>query len=440
MSAQHLTRAEVWLWGRRIGAVVWDESRGIGAFEYDGRFIGSGIEIAPFTVPLRAGVFDFPGLSRESFKGLPGMLADSLPDKFGNLLIDRWLAEQGRAPDSMNPVERLCYTGIRGMGALEFQPARFERDRQSTQVEIEKMVGLASAILAQREGLNGRFDGEHDADGLRDILRIGTSAGGARAKAVLAWNPATGEFRSGQVQAGEGFEHWLLKFDGVSGNADKELADPAGFGRLEYACYLAAREAGIEMMPCRLHEEGGRAHFMTKRFDRTDRGGKLHMLSLGAMRHFDFNIPRAYSYEQAVETIRMLGLGQTVIEEQFRRAVFNVLIRNQDDHVKNIAFLMDRHGKWSLSPAFDVAYAYNPSGAWTSEHQMSLNGKTTGFSRDDIRAFSSFCDIKSGRAATILEKARTAVLHWEVHARAADVPGELSARARAGFRVELPRS
>lgn len=440
MSAQAVTRAEVWLWGRQIGAVVWDEDRTLGMFEYDARFVTSGIEVAPFTLPLQAGVFDFPGLSRESFKGLPGLLADSLPDKFGNLLIDRWLAEQGRAADSMNPVERLCYTGTRGMGALEFQPARFNRDRKPVLIEIDRMVELASAILSQRKELSGQLDGEHDAEALREILRIGTSAGGARAKAVLAWNPTTGEFRSGQVKTGEGFEHWLLKFDGVSSNADKELADPAGFGRLEYACYLAAREAGIEMMPCRMHEEGGRAHFMTRRFDRTDKGGKLHMLSLGAMRHFDFNIPRVYSYEQAVETIRLLGLGQAAIEEQLRRAFFNIVIRNQDDHVKNIAFLMDRQGRWSLSPAFDVAYAYNPSGAWTSEHQMSLNGKTTAFSMDDLLAFASFCDVKPARAKTIFEKVRTAVLDWERHAGAAGVSDALASRARVGFRLDLPSS
>jgi serine/threonine-protein kinase HipA len=432
-----VTRAEVWLWGRQIGAVLWDDQRQLGSFEYDPKFLTSRIEIAPLTVPLRAGVFDFPNLSRDTFKGLPGFLSDSLPDKFGNLLIDRWLAEQGRAASSMNPVERLCYTGVRGMGALEFRPAKADVDRRSEPVEIARLVDLASAILTQREALKGQLDGTHDATALQEILKVGTSAGGARAKAVLAWNPTTGEFRSGQVQMAEGFESWLLKFDGVADNGDKELADPKGFGRLEYACYLAARDAGIEMMPCRLHEEGGRAHFMTKRFDRTDSGGKIHMLSLGAMRHFDFNLACAYSYEQAIETIRKLGLGQKAIEEQLRRAYFNILIRNQDDHVKNIAFLMDQQGAWRLSPAFDVAYAHNPSGPWTSEHQMSLNGKTTDFALDDLLAFAGFCDVKSARAKSILEKAHKAVADWDHHAHVAAVPIDLSRRAKAAFRTSI---
>jgi serine/threonine-protein kinase HipA len=437
MNARPVTKAEVWLWGRRIGAVVWDGTKDIGVFEYDRHFLTSGIEVAPLTLPLRSGPFDFPALPRDTFKGLPGLLSDSLPDKFGNLLIDRWLAEQGRLPGSMNPVERLCYTGVRGMGALEFRPAKFQADRKSVPIEIERMATLASDILLQREELAGQLDGHDDATALQEILKIGTSAGGARAKAVLAWNPVTGEFRSGQVEAEKGFEYWLLKFDGIAENSDKELADPKGFGRLEYACHLAALEAGIDMMPCRLHEEGGRAHFMTKRFDRTETGGKLHMLSLGAMRHFDFNQARAYSYEQSIETMRLLDLGGEAIEEQLRRAYFNIIIRNQDDHVKNIAYLMDRTGQWSLSPAFDVAYAHNPSGSWTSEHQMSLSGKTTGFTMDDLLSFARFCDVKPSRAKAMIEKARTAVQDWNVHAAIAGVPDELAARARAGFRLEF---
>ncbi|MCK9510435.1 MAG: type II toxin-antitoxin system HipA family toxin [Pigmentiphaga sp.] len=431
-----LLRAEVRLWGRQIGAVVWDEGRELGVFEYDPRFLASGIEVAPLTLPLRSGVFDFPALSRDTFKGLPGLLADSLPDKFGNLLIERWLAEQGRPPDSMNPVERLCYTGSRGMGALEFHPARHERGEAGAPLDIERMVGLAAEILARRGDLAGRLDGPHQEEAMREILQVGTSAGGARAKAVLAWNPLTGEFRSGQIEAGSGFEHWLLKFDGVSGNADKELADPQGYGRLEYACYLAARQAGIQMMTARLHEEGGRAHFMTRRFDRTAQGGRLHMLSLGAMRHFDFNLPGAYSYEQAIETIRLLRLGMATIEEQLRRAYFNLVIRNQDDHVKNIAFLMNRDGRWRLAPAFDVTYAYNPRGAWTSQHQMSLNGKTSGFTMSDLLAFAAFCDVKPARARAVLEQVLGAAHNWRQHAAAAKVPAELAAGAWAGFRLD----
>ncbi|MEY1661664.1 type II toxin-antitoxin system HipA family toxin [Isoalcanivorax beigongshangi] len=430
-----MTRAEVWLWGRRIGAVVWDDARGYGVFEYDPAFLTSGIQLAPFTLPLRAGVFDFPALPRDTFKGLPGLLADSLPDKFGNLLIDRWLAQQGRSPGSMNPVERLCYTGTRGMGALEFQPARLSREAGAGTLDIEQLVNLAADVLAEREHLSGHLGPDHDDRALGEILKVGTSAGGARAKAVLAWNPVTGEFRSGQVDTRAGFEHWLLKFDGVSGNADKELADPLGFGRLEYACYLAALQAGVSMAPSRLYEEGGRAHFMTRRFDRTADGGKLHMLSLGALRHFDFNQPRAYAYEQALETIRLLGLGQAAIDEQVRRAFLNIVLRNQDDHVKNIAFLMNRRGQWSLSPAFDVVYAWNPDGAWTSQHQMSVNGKTTGFVLDDLLAFGRFADLKPARTRQILAQVCEAVGNWRQHAETAGVPDALAQGAQAGFRL-----
>ena len=432
-----MNRAEVFLWGSMIGAALWDETRTLGIFEYTPDFIASGIEVAPLTMPLRAGVFDFPALPRETFRGLPGLLADSLPDKFGNLLINRWLAEQGRPPESMNPVERLCYTGTRGMGALEFQPSALGSDGAGDPGDIAAMVELAAAVVADRMNLAGELGGKNDAAALRDILRIGTSAGGARAKAVLAWNPETGEFKSGQVEAGSGFEHWLLKFDGVSGNADKELADPQGYGRLEYACYLLARDAGIEMMPSRLHEEGGRAHFMTKRFDRTADGTKLHMLSLGAMRHFDFNMPRAYSYEQAIETMRLLGMERAALEEQVRRAFVNIVIRNQDDHVKNIAYLMDKAGRWFLSPAFDVAYSYNPDGAWTSEHQMSLNGKTTAFEIDDLIALGRYADIKPGKTKSILQQVLDAAHNWDSYVEQAGVPAALAARASSGFRLFL---
>lgn len=430
-----MNRAEVMLWGRVIGAVLWDERRSLGIFEYDPQFAHSTIEVAPLSMPLRPGVFDFPALAPQTFKGLPGLLADSLPDKFGNLLINRWLAEQGRLPDSMNPVERLCYTGTRGMGALEFRPTVSRLDDTSNALDIGAMVTLASDVVADRLMLSGTLSGRDDADALREILRIGTSAGGARAKAVLAWNPSSGEFRSGQTLPGPGFEHWLLKFDGVSGNADKELADPQGFGRLEYACYLLAIDAGVTMMESRLHHENGRAHFMTRRFDRTAEGHKLHMLSLGGMRHFDFNMPRAYSYEQAIETLRLLGLGRDAIEQQVRRAYTNIVIRNQDDHVKNIAYLMDRSGAWTLSPAFDVAYAYNPSGAWTSQHQMSLNGKTTGFALTDLLAFAAYADVKPARARALLDQVLAAAADWPRYAALAGVPPALADAAEAGFRL-----
>ncbi|RKR00432.1 type II toxin-antitoxin system HipA family toxin [Maricaulis maris] len=432
-----MTRADVILWGRRIGAALWDDSRDIGAFEYVPEFTRSGIEPAPLAMPLRPGVFEFPDLPRAAFKGLPGLLADSLPDKFGHLLINRWLAEQGRAPGSFNPVERLCYTGRRGMGALEFEPStRAGPTSEGGTVDISGLVELADHIVKDRLELKGRLAGDDDQLVLEDILRVGTSAGGARAKAVLAWKPATGEFRSGQLDAQAGFEPWLLKFDGVSENADKEIADPLGYGRLEYACHLLAREAGITMSDCRLHEEGGRAHFMTRRFDRTKTGGKLHMQTLAAMRHFDFNQPRAYSYEQAIETIRMLGLGHQTREEMVRRALLNIVIRNQDDHVKNIAFLMDRAGQWSLAPAYDVVYAYNPSGDWTSQHQMSLSGKTDGFELDDLLRFGRFGDIKPARLKAMLDDILAAARNWPRHVAAAEVPERLARTAHSFFRMD----
>jgi len=272
---------------------------------------------------------------------------------------------------------------------------------------------------------------------LEEILRVGTSAGGARAKAVLAWNEQTGEFHSGQLDAGPGFSYWLMKFDGVSGNADKEVADPLGFGRLEYACYLLACDAGIDMALSRLHEEGGRAHFMTQRFDRTADGKKLHMQSLCAMRHFDFNLARGYSYEQVIETIRMLGLGREAIRQQVRRAFLNIFIRNQDDHTKNIAFLMDSKGRWQLSPAFDICYAYNPQGTWTSQHQMSLNGKTDEFERSDLLAFAKFADLKTGEANAIINDLASAIGNWGTYCTLAGVPDELADKARRGLRSVL---
>lgn len=429
-----MSRAIVNLWGRKIGAVLWDEDRDVGIFEYTPEFSRSGIEVAPRTMPLRSGVYDFPALNHDTFKGLPGMLADSLPDKFGNALINRWLAEQGRTTDSFDPVERLCYTGRRGMGALEFEPSTGERREQGGPVDIAPLVELANRMLAAREELTGVLKGDDDHHALQEILRVGTSAGGARAKAVLAWNEETGQFHSGQLTAGPGYTQWLVKFDGVSGNADKELADPMGFGRLEYACYLLAKEAGVTMARSRLHEEGGRAHFMTQRFDRTVDGKKLHMQSLCAMRHFDFNQARAYSYEQAIETIRMLGLGREAIKEQVRRALFNVFIRNQDDHTKNIAFLMDSSGRWSLSPAFDVVYAYNPNGDWTNEHQMSLAGKTDQFDLDDLIAFGRFADLKPAETKAIISDIQSAILSWTIVTREAGVSKSMAEQARNGFR------
>lgn len=437
-----MTDAYVRLWGRDIGAVSWLGDRKIGVFQYTPEFVASGIQLAPLTMPLAPDPYAFPSLPKEAFKGLPGLLADSLPDKFGNALIDAWLAQQGRAASSFNPVERLCYIGSRGMGALEFHPAISPGKQRSRVLEVDALVDLANTVLNNRERLAGVLTGVDDHQTLQDIVRVGTSAGGARAKAVLAWNAETGEFRSGQIEAGLGFSYWLIKFDGIGNNKDKEQADPQGFGRIEYSFYLLAKAAGIDMTECHLHLEGRRSHFMTRRFDRTESGQKIHMQSLAALRHYDFNAAGAYSYEQAIETIRMLGLPAYDIEQQFRRAVFNIMVRNQDDHVKNIAFLMNRKGEWRLSPAFDISYAYNASGDWTSTHQMSLNGKRDLFEREDLLVFGAFCGMKRSAAEKILRDIHDVVETWPAFATDAGVEDDNIRRIQKAMRRELmlPRS
>ena len=416
-----MTTASVELWGSRIGAVSWDAERSLGVFQYTPEFKNSGVEVAPLQMPWRSAPYEFPSLPRQTFNGLPGLLADSLPDKFGNALIDVWLAQQGREASTFNPVERLCYTGTRGMGALEYQPAITGSPTVAKRIEVTKLVALSNRILNERTNLQGQFDGQHDAQELETILRVGTSAGGARAKAILAWNEKTGQFRSGQVDVEKGFTHWLLKFDGIDKNSDKELADPQGFGRIEFAYSLMAGAAGITMMPTRLYEEGGRAHFMTQRFDRTADGKKLHYQSFGSMMHYDFESAGAHSYEQAIIAIKKLRLSSNDLEQQVRRAFFNILARNQDDHVKNIGFIMDRHGEWRLAPAFDVAYSYNPSGLWTAQHQMSLNGKRDNFERDDLIAFGSYAGIKKARTVTMIEQISDVVSRWRDYAAEASV-------------------
>jgi len=413
-----MTSAAIHIHDTLIGAVTWDAKRELGVFEYSPDFLSSGIEAAPLMMPLGSGRFAFPDLPRDTFKGMPGLLADSLPDKFGNLLIDQWLARQGRTPQSFDPVERLCYLGKRAMGAMEFQPTLLSESPAET-LHLDALVQLANDALASRENLHANLD--HRPEAMATILRIGTSAGGARAKAVVSWNPETNEILSGQISPPPGFEAWLLKFDGVSGNRDKELADPLGFGRIEYAYHLMARAAGITMSDCRLLEENGRAHFMTRRFDRTPDGGKLHLQSLCGIAHFDFNQAGAYSYEQGFQVARRLGLPQPDVTELFRRAVFNILSRNQDDHTKNIAFLMDRRGAWRLAPAYDLIYPYNPSGAWTSRHQMTLNGKRDAFETKDILAAATHADLRPPKAKAVIREVHAAVADWEKYAAAAGV-------------------
>lgn len=432
-----MTDARVMLWGSMIGAVSWLDDREIGVFQYAPEFVPSGIEVSPLMMPLNEFPYEFPALPRNTFKGLPGLLADSLPDKFGNAVIDAWLATQGRSAESFNPVERLCYVGKRGMGALEFEPVILGTQSTKKKIEVAQLVDLANRILSDRASLSGVLTGEDDREAMETILRVGTSAGGARAKAILAWNPETDEFRSGQISADSGFEYWLLKFDGVKKNRDKELADPLGYGKIEYAYSLMATSAGIHMSPCRIHEEGGRSHFMTKRFDRYGDGKKIHMQSLGAIAHYDFNQPAGYSYEQAIQVMKRLNLPREDLEQQVLRAIFNVVARNQDDHVKNIAFLMNRVGEWRLSPAFDVTYAYQPTGQWTGRHQMSINGKRDAFTREDLLALAAIAGIKEIQANEMIAHVIESVREWPSFAEKAKVEQLRIQQIQQSLRTEL---
>ncbi len=424
-----LTTAVVRLWDRDVGAVAWDPQRGCASFQYMPEFARRGPAVAPLTMPLDAArIYSFPTLNRDTYRGLPGLLADALPDRYGNALIDLWLRRQGRDVGDFNPVERLCYMSTRGMGALEFKPSIGPRYRTAVPVEISRLVELAGSVLKEREALAVRLDrGEEEA--LKTVIRVGTSAGGARAKAVIAWNQETGEVRSGQVPAPAGFEPWLLKFDGASEDA---LGDPKGFGRVEYAYHLMAGAAGVVMSRCWLLEEGGRAHFMTRRFDRTADGEKIHVQSLCALGHYDFNAPGAYGYEHALGLIRKLNLGHPALQQMFRRMVFNVAARNQDDHTRNIAFSMDRAGTWALAPAFDVIWSYNPDGRWTDRHQMSVNGKRDGFALDDLLVVARQFDLNG--AESIVEEVCDAVGRWPEFAREAGVEPAMMERIAATHR------
>lgn len=413
-----MTSANVMLWGTKIGSVVFDDRRHVGVFEYDPVFRTSGIEVSPLVMPLSDRVYEFPELRSESFHGLPGLLSDSLPDKFGNAVINEWLHSQGRSPESFNPVERLCYTGTRGMGALEYIPAIGPDPKESESIEVSRLVELASKVLQMRKGLKATLG----TDSLEEIIKVGSSAGGARAKAVIAWNETTGDIRSGQMPAGKGYGYWLMKFDGISGNGDKEGEDDSQYTRIEYAYHLMAEKSGIDMSECRLLKENGRAHFMTRRFDRdVQTGDKIHMQTLGALAHFDFNSSGEYGYEDAARVMRRLGLPYKDTERFFRRMVFNVLAWNHDDHVKNISFLMNRNGKWSLSPGYDITYAYNPEGMWTSSHQMTINGKQRGIGLKDLITVGARMGIKEHRGRSIVAEVGAGISGWDEYARSADL-------------------
>lgn len=423
--------ATVRIWDQDVGAVAWNADRDTSDFEFETAFLRQNLDLAPLMMPPRAGIFSFPMLNRNTFYGLPGLLADALPDRFGNRIIDAWLARQGRKASDFTPVERLCYMGIRGMGALEFKPAIGPRAKTAVPIEVGELTQLVADIFRHRTNWVVNLRGRR-ADALNTIIRVGTSAGGNRAKAVIAWNPETQEVRSGQALPPPGFEPWILKFDGM---VDTGLGGPQGFGRVEYVYHKMALEAGIVMNPCRLFEENGRAHFMTRRFDRDSDGGKVHMQSLCALAHYDFNAAGEYGYEQALAVIQRLNLGHPSLREMFRRMVFNVLARNQDDHTRNIAFLMDRQGVWSLAPAFDLVWAYNSQGAWTNRHQMTVNGKRDGFDRKDLLAVSKPYDIKG--ATEILDQVTNAVAGWSGIAKECGVDGALVKKIAATHRTGL---
>lgn len=407
--------AKVKLYGYDLGTFRWDRRYNIAQFEYADSFIGRGIEPAPLMMQVREGrVYSFANIGKETFKGLPGMLADSLPDTYGRALFDRWLALTGR--QSSNSIETLCFLGKRCMGALEFEPAMDMPYESHTQIEIESLVNVASEALAEKEDFGANLSTDKKA-AIADIVRLGTSAGGQRAKAIIAYNQETGEVLSGQVDAPAGFDYYLIKLDGVT--AEAGFRETQNFGRLEYSFYKLVKECGIEMSECSLIEENGRAHFLTKRFDRVN-GDKVHMQTLCAIAHYDYRLLRAYSYEQAFNVMRSLRLPYSQAQEMFRRIVFNVVVRNQDDHTKNISFLMDKSGKWRLSPAYDMGFAYNPAGGWTSQHQMSVNGKFDNISRHDLLELANRNNIKG--ANEIIDQIMDVASGWTVIAHEIGVP------------------
>ena len=422
--------AEVKIWDTLVGAVSWNTQTQLASFEYAPAFLKKNWDLSPIKMPISNGqqIYQFPALRKnkndefDTFKGLPGMLADALPDRYGNQLINIWLTQQGRPADSMNPVEQLCFMGKRGMGALEFEPSQLSAKPQAFNIEIQSLVEVAQKVLANRSGFQVSLS-ENETQALGQILRIGTSAGGARPKAVIAYNPKTKEVRSGQVNAPKGFEHWLLKLDGVS---DTQFGESSGWGKIEYAYYLMAKHCGIEMMESELLEENGRAHFMTKRFDREGNATKHHIQTLCGIQHFDYNAVGAYSYEQLFQTMRLLRLTYPEAEQMFRRMVFNILAKNCDDHTKNFSFRLQQGQKWELAPAYDLCYAYRPDSYWVSKQTMSLNGKREDFTREDFLNFAKQINVK--KASSVIEEVEATIDLWPKFAEEAKID---EARMRA---------
>jgi len=418
-----ITTAFINIWKHHAGAIAWDDSTGLGSFEFEPSFLKNNLDISPLKMPVTipAGkIFSFPELrTSNSFRGLPGLLADLLPDRYGNALINAWLARHGRPQNSMNPVEILCFIGKRGMGAMEIEPAFPKGSDKAGKVEIDELVRIADDILSGRKEFSASLP-EDEEKAMSDILKMGTSPAGARAKVLIAFNEATGEVRSGQADAPKGFSQWLLKFDGVT---DAQFGTSSGYGRVEMAYYLMARDAGIEMTECKLLEENSRAHFMTQRFDREPGNKKIHMQSFFAMQHFDFNDINSFAYEQLFETMRALGLPYPQAEQLFRRMVLNVLARNCDDHTKNFAFLMTDDGKWRLSPAFDICHSYRPGSTWVSRQSLSVNGKRQNITRDDFLSVAKQMNIK--KAPAIVSDINRIVSNWHEFAEETKVSPEL---------------
>ena len=404
---------EVRAWGESVGAVALDPSTGFYAFEY---FPSWTADLAPGLMPTGGGPYVFPQLPIDTFHRLPAMLADALPDDFGNALIDAWLATHGVPRSAVTALDRLAYMASRGMGALEFAPSRGPRHRKPSAVELSTLVEGARSLI------DGEFAGDRETQAaIQGLIQVGTSAGGARAKAVIAWNRATGEIRSGQLAADPGFEYWLIKLDGLG--SDRELGASGTYGRIEYAYSLMARAAGIEMADCHLLEENGRAHFMTRRFDRGDNGAKVHSLTLCGLAQLDFRQRGTHDYAQLFQASDSLGLGPAARGEIFRRMVLNVLARNHDDHTKNHSFLLaGPAADWQLAPAYDVTYAYNPQGEWTYQHLMSVNGRFADIGRDDFLAVADRHQVPGARAA--IAAVESAVTAWPDFAAAAGLSAE----------------
>lgn len=424
-------RAVVELWGKEVGIIDQREDDVVASFQFAPGF---DYDISPLLMPISRRVYRFPALPYDSFKGLAGVFADSLPDRFGNRVIDAWLLKQGRRIDSLTSVERLLYTGKRGMGALEYKPPMMRNREVSESLDTSELVRLAAQVLSDREGLIAHLSQERDEELLK-IVRVGSSAGGARAKALVALNPETMEVRSGQVKAPKGFRYFLMKFDGVSGSGDHGFLDPKGFTNIEYAYYLMAREAGIDMMDSFLFRENGRCHFVTERFDRTADGEKLHMTSLGGLCHLDFNSPGSAGYEDAAAAIDDLGLPYSDKRQLFKRMAFNVVFRNQDDHVKNIAFLLDKSNRWHLAPAFDITFSCREDSPWVNRHQMTINGKRDGFTMDDFKEAGTNMQLKRNDYKEIIREVLDVLPYWKDAAAIAGVPEESADRMAQMFRV-----